>query len=338
MWDVVDEDLPQYRRMRVATTADLNAIIERECAELHNHASEAPDEQAAVERAMELVIQRPHYQAVKSERHVDDIKGAATRNKDGSNDDWVWYQHDSGAPYILDPLNVAMLRTQYGGWDLAKLPSLITNAKVTSVRWISVGSAEAEVLLHRMKFLSHFPHGCSIALVECKPFDCISPDVARQFEEQLRVREFERIEREAREHDISQKAAARLEEGLRRDIYRNADVALPTEHTSPRFTPDDFVSLPGTIDPPVALERSNSVPSDWRVIASAKDNDFPTLGEAQALDDDAALAARLQMEELELGQQEGAPVNNTAGSAGRATGSKKKKKFGKGQRLELFSD
>lgn len=113
-------------------------------------------------------------------------------------------QHQSHAPsdyyfyqalqhHYLSPLDIRILKASFGSY--AAFPSTI----LPRVERLSTGHVIDDELRRRHKYLSHLPHGCEVAFLECDWTDTVPADVLEKFKDDIERRRKRNADKEARE-------------------------------------------------------------------------------------------------------------------------------------------
>lgn len=144
--------------------------------------------------------------------------------------DYFFYQ--ALLHYYLSPLDIRILKTAFG--DFSLFPSTI----LPRVEHISTGHVVDDELRKRTKYLSHLPHGCEVAFLECDWTDTVPADVLEKFKPEIEKRRKRNEEKDARE-EKERARAEKVEEDKRYAAARR-------RRTSPapqRFKPEDWEPL-----------------------------------------------------------------------------------------------
>lgn len=143
-----------------------------------------------------------------------------------------YYFYQALPHFYLSGLDIRILKAAFG--DFASFPSTI----LPRVERVSTGHIVDDDLRKRSKFLSHLPHGCEVAFLECDWTDTVPAEVLDAFKVEIDKRRKKNSDKEARE-EKDRVRAEREEEDKR---YAAARRRRPSDVVD-RFQPDDFQPL-----------------------------------------------------------------------------------------------
>lgn len=250
--------------------------------------------------------------------------------------------------YYLASLDIRILRAAFG--DYASFPSTI----LPRVEHVSTGHIVDDELRRRAKYLSHLPHGCEVAFLECDWTDIVPPQVLEAFAGEIHRRRKKNRDKAVKEE--KDRARAEKEEDDRRWATARRRRPLLTEDVASEaaFQPLPAAQVPDLSDisssPPwvagraqdgsafASLASPSTSPATgktvWgtRAVAAVPENIHQEIYEAETSENDGWLAHweqdLLQGETATNGIDEqlvqaGAPTQGAAGGTGKKKKGKK---------------
>jgi len=160
---------------------------------------------------------------------------------------YYFYQTPSGAHLYLHPLDVKVLKHEFGDYLDFPLDLSVTFQAVQE-------SSVTPDLRKRFKYLSHLPLNCDVSFAEVMLDQIVSPGTLEKFEKELNAREDRRLEK-LRMERIDEERAKQHERRLRKREKERlaAGITAPMTAVSARdveddaaFSMEDFASVLGS--------------------------------------------------------------------------------------------
>ncbi|KHJ30234.1 putative ring finger domain protein [Erysiphe necator] len=136
-------------------------------------------------------------------REHKDVKNQINEKKDNPKIEKSFFFYHALPHYYLSPLDIRILKSAYGSFDL--FPSVL----LSRIEHVSNGHIINNEFRKRMKYLSHIPQGCEIKFLECDWTGIIVPEILDQFSNEIemrRKRNSDKLYREEREKLLAEKA------------------------------------------------------------------------------------------------------------------------------------
>ncbi|RKF60816.1 putative RING finger protein P8B7.23 [Erysiphe neolycopersici] len=150
-----------------------------------------------------LLTQRPKTNSIENDsqnsallpliRECNDIKNQNRNNNEASKPEKSFFFYQALPHYYLAPLDIRILKTAYGSFDL--FPPVL----LPRIEHVSNGHVINNELKKRMKYLSHLPQGYEIKFLECNWTGLIMPNILDQFNNEIEIRRKKHNDKQNRE-------------------------------------------------------------------------------------------------------------------------------------------
>lgn len=259
-------DVAEYSRLVKGSRAYIIKELERDIQDLEKQ----KEEELVMYQDPEVA--KFHTQAISKMRRTvfesnevfdeDDIANGVARvslrkdngplNLDNFNDSTAYYYFQtafqSEIKYFLAPLDVKVLRAEYGG-SYMQLPSSL----VVHVENIIYSNYVNEELRKRLKYMSNIPAGTQVAFLECRWTSdghngLVSKATLDKFSKELSKRRKLKADKTHRENTHAKRIQRQEQSLLREDLLRESGVDIEPSRGNYRHEPESVISVD---DPPL---------------------------------------------------------------------------------------
>lgn len=238
-------DMADYSRLVQASHRYITKELEREIKDLEQQKQEElvlyQDEsltrfhREAISKIKRLVFETNEvFEAVQAQELAQELARASLRNNDqllhvdqyDDNTAYFYYQtaFQSEIKYFLAPLDVKILRSEYGG-SYHGLPSSL----VVHVDNIVFSNYVNDELRKRLKYMDKLPAGTQVAFLECQwtaDGGVVSAETLEKFAKEIGKRRKLKADKRHRENNLSRRIQRQEKSLLREDLLRESGVDI----------------------------------------------------------------------------------------------------------------
>ncbi|OLL26065.1 putative RING finger protein [Neolecta irregularis DAH-3] len=202
---------------------------------------------------------------------------------------YYFYQPRSASHFYLSPLDVRILKTQFGSF------SQFPNNLLVQIEAIQYDHTIDDDIRKRMKYLAHLPRGCEISFLECNWEGIVSDSILKYFRTEIEARRKKRQDKEQRED----RARIQAEKSDWEKFPGRKSDFLPENS----YILDDFSAFPVTSSPSKlsvpTLDPSDIKRTVWGTISNAK-NESDILPQEESFVEGWSENWELELENLDV--------------------------------------